>query len=99
MRRPGEGPTIYPVACAPQAWAVGAVFMLLEACLGIAISAPARQVSFAYPTLPPFLEEVTIANLAVGDALVDLRLRRHGDDDVGVDVLRRCGTLEVVLRK
>jgi glycogen debranching enzyme len=99
VRRPGEGPTIYPVACAPQAWAVGAVFMLLEACLGIAISAPARQVSFAYPTLPPFLEEVTIANLAVGDALVDLRLRRHGDDDVGVDVLRRCGTLEVVLRK
>jgi hypothetical protein len=73
--------------------------MLLEACLGLTISAPARQVSFAYPTLPPFLEEVTIANLAVGDALVDLRLRRHGDDDVGVDVLRRCGTLEVVLRK
>ena len=99
VRRPGEGPTVYPVACAPQSWAVGAVFMLLEACLGIAISAPARQVSFTYPTLPPFLEQVTIANLAVGDALVDLRLRRHGDDDVGVDVLRRTGTLEVVLRK
>ena len=33
-RRPGEGPTLYPVACAPQAWAAGAVFMLLQAALG-----------------------------------------------------------------
>ena len=30
-RRPGESPTLYPVACAPQAWASGAVFLLLEA--------------------------------------------------------------------
>src|SRR5438105_3032990 len=26
-RRPGESPTLYPVACAPQAWASGAVFL------------------------------------------------------------------------
>ena len=35
-REPGEGPTPYPVACAPQAWAAGAVFLLLQACLGLA---------------------------------------------------------------
>src|SRR5213075_1138820 len=39
-RRAGESPTLYPVACAPQAWAAGAVFLLLEACLGLSVSAP-----------------------------------------------------------
>ena len=35
-RRPGtSGPTLYPVACAPQAWAAGSVYMLLQACLGL----------------------------------------------------------------
>src|SRR5205807_2310488 len=32
-RRPGEAPTLYPAACAPQAWAAGSVYLLLEACL------------------------------------------------------------------
>jgi glycogen debranching enzyme len=36
-RRGGEGPTLYPVACAPQSWAAAAVFLLLEACLGLQI--------------------------------------------------------------
>ncbi len=26
LRKPGEGPILYPVACAPQAWAAGGVF-------------------------------------------------------------------------
>ena len=34
-RRPGEPPIAYPVACLPQAWASGSVFMLLQACLGL----------------------------------------------------------------
>jgi glycogen debranching enzyme len=32
-RRPDEGPTLYPVACSPQAWAAGSVFLLLQGCL------------------------------------------------------------------
>ena len=38
-RRPGKGPTLYPVACSPQAWAAGSVFMVLQACLGLEIRA------------------------------------------------------------
>ena len=42
-RRTGRGPTLYPVACAPQAWSAGSVFMTLQACLGLSISAaPSR---------------------------------------------------------
>jgi glycogen debranching enzyme len=38
-RRPGEGPTLYPVACAPQAWSAGAVFLLLRASFGLEVNA------------------------------------------------------------
>ena len=98
-RRPGESPTLYPVACAPQAWASGAVFLLFEACLGLSISAPERKLVFSKPLLPPFLLQVTIRDLKVGGARVDLLLTRHDEGDVGVNVLRRDGEIEIVLLK
>jgi glycogen debranching enzyme len=98
-RRPGEAPTLYPVACAAQAWASGAVFLLLEACLGLSISAPEQRLVFSKPLLPPFLPQVTVRDLKVGDARVDLLLTRQDEGDVGVNVLRRNGDLEIVLLK
>ncbi len=43
-RYPGQGPTPYPVACLPQAWASGALFMLLQAALGIRIDGRAKTI-------------------------------------------------------
>ncbi len=97
-RRPGEGPTLYPVACAPQAWSAASVFLLLQAVLGLQISASERRLLFASPTLPPFLEAVCIRGLQVGSANVDLQLTRH-PDDVGVQVLRREGDISVLVAK
>ncbi len=71
-RRPGEGPTPYPVACAPQAWAAGAVFLLLQACLGLGIDALEPRIWFHRPRLPDFLGRITITNLRVAGASVDL---------------------------
>src|SRR5215472_16692162 len=98
-RRPGESPTLYPVACAPQAWASGAVFLLVEAALGLRVMAPENKVIFSKPFLPPFLPQVSIRGLKVGDASVDLLLTRHDEGDVGVNVLRRSGLLDVVVLK
>jgi glycogen debranching enzyme len=98
VRRPGEGPTLYPVACAPQTWAAAAVFLLLQACLGVTVSAPEGRVCFSYPVLPPFLKEVQVRNLRVGGATVDLLLLRHGQD-VGINVLRREGRVEITMVK
>jgi glycogen debranching enzyme len=98
-RRAGESPTLYPVACAPQAWAAGAVFLLLEACLGLSVSAPEQTLVFSKPVLPAFLPKVSIRDLKVGDARVDLLLTRHDEGDVGVNVLRRDGALEVLILK
>jgi glycogen debranching enzyme len=94
-RRPGESPTLYPTACSPQAWAAGAGFQLLQACLGLQIDGTRRLVSFDRPVLPPVLERVQIQNLSVGTARLDLVLDRH-DSEVAVRVARRVGEVEVV---
>jgi hypothetical protein len=69
--------------------------LLLRAVLGIYVSAPERTIRFSNPALPANLDEVTVENLRVGDASVDILFRRH-KDDVAVEVLRRKGELEVV---
>jgi glycogen debranching enzyme len=97
-RRPGEGPTLYPVACAPQSWAAASVFMLLQACMGLSIRGSPAQVSFSYPLLPPFLQEIRIKNLRVGQGAVDLLLQRHGDD-VSISIDRREGNVEILTVK
>lgn len=98
VRRPGEGPTDYPVACAPQAWAAAAVLMLLEACLGLTVDACHARVTFAQPALPPFLQWVRITDLRVGAATLDVTIHRHASD-VGVVVERRDGDVDVVVWK
>ena len=94
-RRGREYPTLYPVACAPQAWPAGAVFLLLAAALGVQVDAPARRISVSRGRLPDSLDWIRLTDLAVGDARVDLRLERH-PHDVGVTVLRRAGHVEIV---
>jgi glycogen debranching enzyme len=96
-RRPGEGPTLYPVACNPQAWASASVYLLLDACLGLSveIEGESRKVRFRSPTLPEFLNEVRITNLEVATGRLDIVLKRHGQD-VSIQVTRRGGDAEVV---
>jgi len=75
-RRPGEPPIAYPVACLPQAWSAGAVFMGLQACLGLSIDALAHEVRIDHPTLPRELEHLAVRGLAIGDSSVDLVFQR-----------------------
>jgi glycogen debranching enzyme len=97
-QRAGEGPTLYPVACAPQAWASGAVFLLLGAALGIDIDARRNEISFSRPLLPASVSELRVAGLSIGENQVDLLFENH-PHDVGVTVLRRQGDLRVVVVK
>lgn len=97
-RRSHEGPVLYPVACAPQAWAAGSVFLILQACLGLEIDAACRRLCLDRPELPEDLDRIAIRNLQVGDASVDLVLERH-DRDVALRIERREGEVEVVVVK
>ncbi|MDD5248374.1 MAG: amylo-alpha-1,6-glucosidase [Rhodocyclaceae bacterium] len=98
-RRSGEAPTLYPVACAPQSWAAGAVFLILESCLGLKVQGRRGRIVFSKPYLPESLKRVSIRRLRVGNAFVDLLATRHDEGDVGVNVLRRDGAVEVVILK
>jgi glycogen debranching enzyme len=98
-REAGEGPTLYPVACAPQAWSAASVFLLFQACLGLSIDGRRAELTFTRPCLPPALGELRIHGLELGDATVDLQIVRHADDDVSVNVLRREGDARVTVRK
>jgi glycogen debranching enzyme len=97
-RVPTQGPTMYPVACAPQSWAAASVFLLLQSVLGLSIDAPRQEIRFDHSILPPSLKHVRLNNLSVGNATVDLVLQRFRFN-VGVEVLRREGNVRVVLNQ
>ena len=104
-RQPGEAPTLYPVACAPQAWAAGSVFLLLQSLLGLEVCVSeaagnnkAHTLCFREPLLPESVEWLRIENLDVCGAVLSLHLTRH-QDGVGIEVLQRSGEVEVLVAK
>ncbi len=98
IRRPNRGPTGYPVACTPQAWAAAAPFGLLAACLGLELRHDRNRIRFRDPLMPAFLENVLLRNLTLGETAVNLRVHRHGTD-VTVNIEHRAGNAQVVVTK
>jgi glycogen debranching enzyme len=94
QRERRRGPVLYPVACAPQAWASATAFTLLEAALGLEFDAARGEIRLRNPRLPEFLNEVVLRDLQLGPSSVDLRVRRH-DDEVSLEVLRTRGQIQV----
>lgn len=93
-RQRAQGPTFYPVACSPQAWAATSGLSLLQSCLGLDFDPSAQEISFRQPQLPSFLDELTLRNLRIGEASADLSIRRTGRHVV-VDVIDRKGDILV----
>jgi glycogen debranching enzyme len=94
QRARDRGPTLYPVACSPQAWASATPFSLLQAALGLELDPAANEVRLRSPRLPKFLDEVILRNLHVGDSSVDIAVRRSGEN-VSLSVLKTRGNIEV----
>jgi glycogen debranching enzyme len=93
-REKRRGPTLYPVACAPQAWASATPFTLLEASLGLEFDAERGEIRLRNPCLPAFLNEVVLRDLRLGPSSVDLCVHRHGEE-VSLEVLRTRGQIQV----
>ncbi|UXC38211.1 amylo-alpha-1,6-glucosidase [Cupriavidus gilardii] len=94
-RQGTQGPTFYPVACIPQAWAAAAPLYMLQASLGLGFDTERVHITFDEPALPAFLDEVVFRNLAVGGGSADVALRRSGRHVV-VDMLERRGPVRVL---
>jgi glycogen debranching enzyme len=94
QRSRSRGPTLYPVACSPQAWSAATPFALLQASLGLELDPLLRQIRLRNPRLPAFLDTVTIRNLRMGEASADVAIHRSGDD-VSLRILQSRGNIEV----
>jgi glycogen debranching enzyme len=94
-RRPGEGPTLYPVACSPQAWAAAAPFLLIQACLGLTVRGDQNRVVLERPCLPEGIPHLSIRGLRVGDASVDLLFERQAET-VRMQVMDKQGEVDVI---
>jgi glycogen debranching enzyme len=98
IRRPGRGPTPYPVACSPQAWAASAIFGVLGACLGLQQAHAENEFRFRDPIMPAFLDEIVLRNVQLGSSQADFRMHRYGND-VATNVLFRKGNAKILIVK
>lgn len=94
-RRRLGAPTLYPVACMPQAWASGAPYAFLEACLGLHCDYERREVHFHNPHLPAFVEELRIRNLVIANVTTDILIRNR---DGEVSVTAEGGDADIAVR-
>ncbi len=97
-RRESEGPTPYPVACSPQAWASGAVFLFIQAAVGLEIDAPSSRVLFKMPALPDFLHFLEFRNLRIGDATCDFVVKKK-NESVFVNLISKSGDLSFLVEQ
>ncbi len=93
QRRENDEPVHYPVSCSPQAWASGALLLILSSALGIRPSASRKELNIVNPELPDWLDHLHIRNLRVGKSRVGLDFSRRRDRtfcnvvDIGGDKL------------
>jgi glycogen debranching enzyme len=95
-RKPAQGPTFYPVACSPQAWAAAAPLSLVQSCIGLSFDPNEGHVLLREPMLPDCIGDLTLRNVGVGGGSADFALRRSGGGVV-VDVMARKGPVRVVM--
>ncbi len=93
-RRGNNYPVTYPVACTPQAWAAGSIFLILQSILGFQPDALNNILYLNQPQLPSWLNRVEISNLRVGRGNLRMLFIREGkftrfevsDSEGGIEV-------------
>ena len=95
-RRKQRGPTLYPAACSPQAWASGAPFLMLQSMLGLHFNPATRSISLINPCVPEFVGDIVIRNLGLGSDTADFRVRQDRGA-LSLEVLRASPTMQISL--
>jgi glycogen debranching enzyme len=98
-RRRRNPPTLYPVACAPQAWASTAMMALVRAALGLELAGATNEIAFHDPVLPRFLDELQLRRLRLAGGSADVVVHRDGKRAAAVRVSRCDEAVRVVVRR
>ncbi|MEI7474871.1 MAG: amylo-alpha-1,6-glucosidase [bacterium] len=93
-----DPPVMYPVACIPQAWAAGSIFMLMQAFLNLIPDAQKREITLNNSLLPSWSEYLKLTNLKVGQAYIDIEFRKTNKSIV-IDILDKRGKVDIIIRK
>jgi glycogen debranching enzyme len=88
-------PGIYPASCAPQGWSASMIVLLIQAILGLRPVAPLGLL-LVDPHLPPWLPDLRLEGIQVGESLLDLEVKRAEDGSTDYRVNRRAGRVRVV---
>jgi glycogen debranching enzyme len=67
-------PVEYPTSNSPQAWAAGAILLLVTTMLGLDIDVPARRIRVR-PALPPPVDRLVLEGLVIAGASVKIEAR------------------------
>lgn len=93
-----DPPVMYPVACSPQAWAAGSVFMFIQSMLSLYPDAQKNELVVNNPVIPNWMSYLRIENLRIGKSSLDIEFRRTGKGFV-TDILEKRGNLDIIIRK
>ncbi len=100
FRRRGSAPPIpYEVACKPQAWAAGSIFLMLRAMLGFSMETDQSYAVFNSPILTSKMETLEVKGIRGRDWEMDLRFRRARSGGTSLEVLRKDGNVRVLTVK
>ena len=95
-KRGNEPPVPYEVACKPQAWAAGSVFLMLKSLIGINMDTDQNYIVFSSPTLTQKMSHLAIRGLRGRDWELDLALHRTAQNETTVEITRRSGNVKVL---
>ncbi len=94
-RRRSRGPTLYPVACSPQAWASGAVFQLMQSILGLEYDLSRNAITLRNPVVPMSIGEITVRNVRLGNSAISFRVQPHTKGTISLRVLESTGNIRI----
>jgi glycogen debranching enzyme len=89
-------PTLYPVACSPQAWASATALALVQASLSLSFEQGGEEIRFDRPALPDFLDELRLRGVQAKHGVADILLQRYGSE-VSVNITHRHGEVPIVI--
>jgi glycogen debranching enzyme len=97
-KRQSEPPIPYEVACRPQAWAAGSVFLLLKSLLGFTMGINQECIVFELPLLPHKVNSLEINGLRVRDTEFSALVQRSARS-CHLEVTKRSGPMEIMVVK
>jgi len=92
-----ERPIEYPVACSPQAWACGSIYLIIQSLLGINADVINDRI-YLKPIFPDKTNKVEIKNLKIGDNRADFTLIKE-ENYIKISEVKIEGNTKLILSK